>query len=91
MSPFFICEVVMNRSIATVVMSLCLVVGAHAQGAFGDVTTSNDPAKAASIERHAAELKEARAQEVASSRHMASHHASHHAKAHSGHPTAAKS
>jgi ssRNA-specific RNase YbeY (16S rRNA maturation enzyme) len=58
-----------------VFVALISLVGvANAQGKFGDVTTSADPAKAAMVEKQAAELKAARMHQMS---HGMRHHVSH--------------
>jgi uncharacterized cupredoxin-like copper-binding protein len=55
----------MNRALLAIAVSFGLAGAASAQAALGDVTMSTDPAKAAAVEQHAAELK--------SSQHAAEH------------------
>jgi hypothetical protein len=47
----------MKKTLIATLVSLFAVVGAHAAGAEGAVTTSTDPAKAAAVEHHAQELQ----------------------------------
>jgi hypothetical protein len=47
-----------------ILMSLGMVSAAFAQTATGGITMSTDPAKAAAVEKHAAELKARPAQEM---------------------------
>ncbi len=68
----------MSKTLLAVAMSVGLATGAHAQSKFGDVTTSTDPAKAASVEQHAAELKTNQMQPMAhASKHVMRHHSRH--------------
>jgi len=72
----------MKRVLLTVAIGIGLAGAASAQAKFGDVTTSTDPAKAATVERHAAELKASSAHHMADmskpTRHHAQHAAMHH-------------
>jgi len=47
----------MNKALSTIAIFIGLAAAASAQAKLGDVTTSTDPAKAASIEQQAAALK----------------------------------
>jgi hypothetical protein len=58
-------EFAMRKLFPILLMSLALASGAFAQTAAGGVTTSNDPAKAAAVEKHAQELKAHEAQHKA--------------------------
>lgn len=77
----------MNKILSALLLSLGFAVCANAQT--NGVTTSTDPAKAAAIERHAAELKamqtrvaDAKTMPMHSVKHHAVHHSKHHAKKH---------
>ena len=47
----------MKKTLIAALVSLFAVVGAHAAGSDGAVTTSTDPARAAAVEHHAHELQ----------------------------------
>ncbi len=73
----------MKKALLTVAIGIGLAGAASAQAKLGDVTTSTDPAKAAAIERHAAELKAGSAHHLAhasksATRQHAQHTALHH-------------
>ena len=73
----------MKRVVLTVAIGIGMAGAAAAQAKFGDVTTSTDPAKAAAVERHAAELRAGSAHHMANAsksamRHHAQHAAMHH-------------
>ena len=79
----------MNKILSTLLLSLGFAVCANAQT--NGVTTSTDPAKAAAVERHAADLKamqsrvaDTKTMPMHSGKHHAMHHAKHHAKMHHG-------
>ena len=55
----------MNKALLAVAIGIGLATAVSAQAKLGDVTTSTDAAKAAAVERHAAELK------AGSAHHMA--------------------
>jgi len=80
----------MKKTLIATLVSLFAVVGAHAAGPGGAVTTSTDPAKAAAVERHAQELKTqgttAAIKPVVHSQKKVGKHAKHHAS----HKVAAK-
>jgi hypothetical protein len=80
----------MSKALLAIVASISLANVAHAQGKFGDVTTSTDPAKAAAVEQHVAELKTQHMSHR--SGHVIRHHASHVAPSwHAGAKTAPQS
>jgi hypothetical protein len=60
----------MKKTFVATLVSLFAVVGAHAAGTDGAVTTSTDPARAAAVEHHAQELQ-ARSAHSAHSAHAA--------------------
>lgn len=64
----------MSKAPLVFVALISLAGVANAQGKFGDVTTSTDPAKDAMVEKHAAELKA-----------MQTHHMSHGLRHHGNH------
>jgi hypothetical protein len=82
----------MNRALLMIAASFALAGAASAQAALGDVTMSTDPAKAAAVEQHAAELKASQHEASHGSKSSAKHHSakstSHH---HSQSKPAAKS
>jgi hypothetical protein len=47
----------MTKTTLMLIMSLAAATGAYAQGSSGGVTMSTDPAKIASVEKHAQEVK----------------------------------
>jgi ribosomal protein L11 len=68
----------MSKALLAIVASISLAGIAHAQSKFGDVTMSTDPAKAAAVERQAAELKTQQAAPMPSaSGHVNHHHVRH--------------
>ena len=64
----------MSKAPLVFVALISLAGVANAQGKFGDVTTSTDPAKAAMVEKQAAELKAAQMHQMS---HGMRHHVSH--------------
>jgi hypothetical protein len=72
----------MNKALLTVAIGIGLAGAASAQARFGDVTTSTDPAKAAAIERHAAELKAGSMHHMAQASKSAARHHTQHATMH---------
>ena len=75
----------MSKAPLVFVALISLAGVANAQGKFGDVTTSTDPAKAAMVEKQAAELK-------ATQTHQMSHGMRHHVSHMAGHrPSQTKS
>jgi len=68
----------MNKAYSTIAICIGLAAVASAQAKLGDVTTSADPAKAASVEQHAAALRAGQTPRAAhTSKHTAKH--THHA------------
>jgi len=68
----------MSKALLAIVASISLAGVAHAQGKFGDLTMSTDPAKVAAIEQQAAELKAQQAAHASTgSGHAMHHHARH--------------
>lgn len=64
----------MSKAPLVFVALISLAGVANAEGKFGDVTTSTDPAKAAMVEKHAAELKATQTHHMS---HGMRHHGSH--------------
>jgi hypothetical protein len=81
----------MKKMITACALALTAVAGmAQTTTDANGVTTSTDPAKAAAVERQAAELKSEPAQKVAASGTSSAGHARHHARHHRHHKAAAK-
>jgi hypothetical protein len=73
----------MNKSFPIFLMSIALASAACAQSVTGGVTMSTDPAKAAAVEKHAAELRSHPVPEVQAkpaATHAATHKTATHAK-----------
>jgi hypothetical protein len=64
----------MNRALLTIAVSFGLAGAAAAQAKPGDITMSTDPAKAAAVEQHAAELKASQHEAGHGSKSPAKHH-----------------
>jgi len=80
----------MKKTLIVTLVSLFSVVGAHAAGPDGAVTTSTDPAKAAAIEQHAQELKTQSSKAAIKPVAHSGTKAGKHHKRHASHKVAAK-